>query len=130
MPRPGEDRSNVGGAAQFQYRTCPAFKWPLAENHQRRYRERVSVQAWRHSFLAGIFGESTSFYQKSAETTTLFVKRTTKADGSAAGYKEKSGTPLLRERCKEGRSRQARAHDQAGQGQGGGKHSSIAARKY
>ncbi|MGA7500757.1 MAG: hypothetical protein WBX00_28850, partial [Isosphaeraceae bacterium] len=42
------------------------------------YRERVSVQAWRHPFLAGIFGESTSFYQKSAETTTLFVKRTTK----------------------------------------------------
>jgi hypothetical protein len=27
--------------------------------------------------LAGIFRESTSFYQESAETTTLFVKRTT-----------------------------------------------------
>ena len=25
MPRPVEDRSDVGGAAQFQYRTCPAF---------------------------------------------------------------------------------------------------------
>ena len=55
----------------------PRCRWPLAENHQGRYRERVSVQAWRHPRLAGIFGESTSFYQKSAETTTLFVKRTT-----------------------------------------------------
>jgi len=25
MPRRGEDRSDVGGIAQFQYRTCPAF---------------------------------------------------------------------------------------------------------
>ena len=41
MPRPGEDRSDVGGAAQFnnigpvplsvpQYRTCPAFCPPLS----------------------------------------------------------------------------------------------------
>src|SRR5271166_330710 len=29
MPRPGEDRSNVGGAAQFQYRTRPAFPLSL-----------------------------------------------------------------------------------------------------
>src|SRR5271157_4049850 len=57
----------------------PRCRWPLAENHQGRYRERASVLAWRHPFLAGIFWESTSFYQKSAETTTLFVKRTTKA---------------------------------------------------
>ena len=27
MPRPGEDRSDVGGAAQF--RTCPAFAHPI-----------------------------------------------------------------------------------------------------
>ena len=32
-----------------------------------------------HPFLAGVFGESTSFYQKSAETTTLFVERSTSA---------------------------------------------------
>ena len=56
----------------------PRCRWPLAENHQGRYRERVSVQAWRHPFLAGLFGESTSLYQKSAESATLFVKRTTK----------------------------------------------------
>ena len=44
---------------------------------QGRYRERASVLAWRHPFLAGVFGESTPFYQKSAETTTLFVERST-----------------------------------------------------
>src|SRR5208337_2789456 len=55
----------------------PWCRWPLAENHRGRYRERASVQAWRHPFLAGLFGESTSLYQKSAESATLFVKRTT-----------------------------------------------------
>ena len=57
---------------------APRCRGPLARNRQGRYRERASVLAWRHPFLAGLFGESTSLYQKSAETTTLFVKRTTK----------------------------------------------------
>ena len=36
--------------------------------------------SWHSGILSlpGFFGESTSFYQKSVETTTLFVKRTTK----------------------------------------------------
>ncbi len=50
---------------------------PLARNRQGRYRERDSVLAWRHPFLAGFFGGPASLYQKSVETTTLFVKRTT-----------------------------------------------------
>ena len=53
----------------------PRCRWPLAENHQGRYN--ALVQAWRHPFLAGLFGEFTSLYQKSAESATLFVKRTT-----------------------------------------------------
>ena len=37
------------------------------------------TRSWHSGFLSlpGFFGEFTSFYQKSAETTTLFVKRTT-----------------------------------------------------
>ncbi len=36
-------------------------------------------RSWHGGILSlpGFFGESTSLYQKSAETTTLFVKRTT-----------------------------------------------------
>src|SRR5271157_5350636 len=64
------------GQPQFGGTRCPG---PLAGNPQGRYREQASVLAWRHPFLAGIFWESTSLYQKSVESATLFVKRTTKA---------------------------------------------------
>src|SRR5271157_1504031 len=63
------------GQPQFGGTRCPG---PLAGNPQGGYREQASVLAWRHPFLAGIFWESTSLYQKSAQSATLFVKRTTK----------------------------------------------------
>ena len=38
MPRPVEDRSDVGGAAQFQYRTRPASHFvPLPTSHPSRF---------------------------------------------------------------------------------------------
>ena len=40
------------GPLQFGGTRC---RWPLAGNRQGRYRERASVLAWRHPFLAGFF---------------------------------------------------------------------------